>query len=158
MVQSTRLSPLRKFPIPSAAVRAIGLAALALLLTLGTGGCVYRMTVQQGNFLDPKQVSQLQVGMTRSQVRFLLGTPMLPDAFDRDRWDYLYYEKIGRLKKPDQRRLTVWFDQDKVQRFENVGTPLADVAAAPAEPAAIPAVPPATTPPPPAAESASPAT
>lgn len=158
MVQSTRLSPLRKFPIPSAAVRAIGLAGLALLLTLGTGGCVYRMTVQQGNFLDPKQVSQLQVGMTRSQVRFLLGTPMLPDAFDRDRWDYLYYEKIGRLKKPDQRRLTVWFDQDKVQRFENVGTPLADVAAAPAEPAAIPAVPPATTPPPPAAESASPAT
>ena len=158
MVQSTRLSPLRKFPIPSAEVRAIGLAGLALLLTLGTGGCVYRMTVQQGNFLDPKQVSQLQVGMTRSQVRFLLGTPMLPDAFDRDRWDYLYYEKIGRLKKPDQRRLTVWFDQDKVQRFENVGTPLADVAAAPAEPAAIPAVPPATTPPPPAAESASPAT
>ena len=158
MVQSTRLSPLRKFPIPSAAVRAIGLAGLALLLTLGTGGCGYRMTVQQGNFLDPKQVSQLQVGMTRSQVRFLLGTPMLPDAFDRDRWDYLYYEKIGRLKKPDQRRLTVWFDQDKVQRFENVGTPLGDVAAAPAEPAAIPAVPPATTPPPPAAESASPAT
>jgi outer membrane protein assembly factor BamE len=84
--------------------------AWPLLLALGTGGCVYRMTVQQGNFLDPKQVSQLQVGMTRSQVRFLLGTPMLPDAFDRDRWDYLYYEKIGRLKKPDQRRLTVFFD------------------------------------------------
>ena len=118
MVQSTRLSPLRKFPIPSAAVRAIGLAGLALLLTLGTGGCVYRMTVQQGNFLDPKQVSQLQVGMTRSQVRFLLGTPMLPDAFDRDRWDYLYYEKIGRLKKPDQRRLTVFFDGDQFSRAE----------------------------------------
>lgn len=149
MVQSTRLSPLRKFPIPSAAVRAIGLAGLALLLTLGTGGCVYRMTVQQGNFLDPKQVSQLQVGMTRSQVRFLLGTPMLPDAFDRDRWDYLYYEKIGRLKKADQRRLTVFFEDDKVARFENVGTPLA-TPVTPEEPPAEPAVPPAVTPPMPA--------
>ena len=131
---------------------------LALAAATLSSGCVYRMNIQQGNFLEAKAVDQVKLGMTRSQVRFLLGTPMLPDAFDRDRWDYLYYEKIGRLKKPDQRRLTVWFDQDKVQRFENVGTPLADVAAAPAEPAAIPAVPPATTPPPPAAESASPAT
>lgn len=117
------------------------------------------MTVQQGNFLDPKQVTQLQVGMTRSQVRFLLGTPMLPDAFDRDRWDYLYYEKIGRLKKPDQRRLTVFFTDDKVARFENVGTPLAEPPS-PAAPPAAPQVPPEVTPPPasPVAEPTAPAT
>jgi outer membrane protein assembly factor BamE len=121
-------------------------ACLAALLLAGTTGCVYRMTVQQGNFLDPKQVAQLQAGMTRSQVRFLLGTPMLPDAFDRDRWDYLYYEKIGRLKKADQRRLTVFFEDDKVARFENVGTPLA-TPVTPEEPPAEPAVPPAVTPP-----------
>lgn len=166
MVQSTLPSPLRKFPIPRGAIRGIAAAGLAVLLSMGASGCVYRMTVQQGNFLDPKQVSQLQVGMTRSQVRFLLGTPMLPDAFDRDRWDYLYYEKIGRLKKPDQRRLTVFFDADKVQRFENVGTPLADAsgpagtapAALPAAPPREPAIPPAVTPPSPSTEAASPAT
>ena len=168
MVQSTRLSPLRKSRIPRPGDQRLGLqragirlagACLVALLLSGTGGCVYRMTVQQGNFLDPKQVSQLQVGMTRSQVRFLLGTPMLPDAFDRDRWDYLYYQKIGRLKKADQRRLTVFFDEDKVARFENVGTPLADVAD-PAEPPREPAGPPALTPPSPSptADPTSPAT
>ena len=137
---SPPLQPRARFPRFS--LVHIGLAGLLLL---GSSGCVYRMTVQQGNFLDPKQVAQLQNGMTRSQVRFLLGTPMLPDAFDRDRWDYLYYQKVGRLKKPDQRRLTVFFHDDKVARFENVGTPLA-APVDPPEPPAEPAVPPAVSP------------
>lgn len=111
------------------------LASVAL-----TSGCVYRMAVQQGNFLDPKQVSQLQTGMTRSQVRFLLGTPMLPDAFDNDRWDYVYFLKTGRRGNLDERRLTVWFEDDKVARFENVGTPISP----PADPAAAPAAAPNT--------------
>jgi len=130
------------------------MAGLALLLAAGASGCVYRMTVQQGNYLDPKQVSQLQVGMTRSQVRFLLGTPMLPDAFDRDRWDYLYYQKVGRLKKADQRRLTVYFTDEKVERFENIGTLSAEAPATPKEPPALPDVAPALTPPPPSTENA----
>ncbi len=124
------------------------LLALAVTPLAGLQGCVYRMTVQQGNFLDAKQISQLQVGMTRSQVRFLLGTPMLPDAFDTDRWDYLYYLKMGRLKKPEQRRLTVFFEGDKAARIENVGAPVeapaptgapAPAAAAPTPSAAAPA-------------------
>jgi len=146
MVQAHPPSPLRKPLIPRRHSLA-GLCLAAILASGLTSGCVYRMTVQQGNFLDPKQVTQLQVGMTRSQVRFLLGTPMLPDAFDRDRWDYLYYEKTGRLKKPDQRRLTVFFTDDKVARFENVGTPLAEPPS-PAAPPAAPSVPPEVTPPP----------
>ena len=121
------------------------LAVLAFVASGLAGACVYRMNIQQGNYLDPAAVAQLQNGMTRSQVRFLLGTPMLPDAFDRDRWDYLYYQKVGRLKKPDQRRLTVFFDDDKVARFENVGTPLA-APVDPSEPPAEPAVPPAVSP------------
>ena len=52
-------------------------------------GCVYKMSIQQGNYLVAESVSQLKEGMTRSQVRFLLGTPMVPDAFDDSRWDYL---------------------------------------------------------------------
>jgi outer membrane protein assembly factor BamE len=98
-------------------------ALLVALATLATGlalqGCVYRMTIQQGNFLEERAITQLQVGMTRSQVRYLLGTPMVPDAFDRDRWDYLYYLKKGRLKKPDERHLVVYFQDDKVSKFDS---------------------------------------
>src|SRR5689334_16870981 len=95
------------------------LAALGVALLIS--GCVYRMNIQQGNFLEPRAVSQLQVGMTRSQVRYLLGTPMVPDAFDKDRWDYLYYLKKGRLKAPEQRHLIVYFQDDKVSKFDNSG-------------------------------------
>ena len=111
---------------------ALLLLVLAVTALAGLQGCVYRMTVQQGNFLDAKQIAQLQVGMTRSQVRFLLGTPTLPDAFDTERWDYIYYLKTGRLKKPEQRRLTVFFEGDKAARIENVGAPVEAPAPAPA--------------------------
>src|SRR6201994_93194 len=102
-----------------------------LLLTLALGaavsassGCVYRMTIQQGNFLEARTVNQLQVGMTRSQVRYLLGTPMVPDAFDKERWDYLYYFKKGRWRKPEERRLTVFFNkEDKVEKFDRINVP-----------------------------------
>jgi len=90
----------------------------ALLAGPSLGGCVYRMNIQQGNYLEPKTIDQLQVGMTRTQVRYLLGTPMVPDAFDRDRWDYLYYLRKGRLKSPEQRQITVFFEEDKVARIE----------------------------------------
>lgn len=95
----------------------VALLALTLLLT-GIGGCIYRMPIQQGNFLDADQVAQLQQGMTRSQVAFLLGTPMVPTAFDTDRWDYYYYTRNSRLQKPQTRRLTVYFQNDMVSRIE----------------------------------------
>jgi outer membrane protein assembly factor BamE len=101
-------------------VRALSLALTAVAAGFALQGCVYRMTIQQGNFLEERAITQLQVGMTRSQVRYLLGTPMVPDAFDKDRWDYLYYLKKGRLKKPDQRHLIVYFQDDKVSRFDNL--------------------------------------
>jgi outer membrane protein assembly factor BamE len=68
-------------------------------------------------------VSQLKEGMTRSQVRFLLGTPMVPDAFNDDRWDYYYFFKSRHIKKPLKRRLTVYFADEKVARYENLGVP-----------------------------------
>jgi outer membrane protein assembly factor BamE len=101
---------------------------LVLVLTLAatftaSSGCVYRMNIQQGNFLEARTVNQLQVGMTRSQVRYLLGTPMVPDAFDKERWDYLYYFKKGRLRKPEERHLIVYFHEDKVEKFERNNVP-----------------------------------
>ena len=71
----------------------------------------------------PDSVSQLKEGMTRSQVRFLLGTPMVPDAFDDSRWDYYYFFSSQKFKQPLKRRLTVYFADDKVPRFENQGVP-----------------------------------
>lgn len=99
------------------------LTALLLVVASLSGGCVYRMTIQQGNYLDPAAVAQLKDGMTRSQVRYLLGTPMVPDAFNENRWDYLYYLKRGRIRAPEERRLTVWFEDDKVARIEKVNVP-----------------------------------
>lgn len=110
------------------------LAALLVLAVavFATSGCVYRMNIQQGNFLENRLVEQLKVGMTRSQVRYLLGTPMVPDAFDDDRWDYLYYLKKGRLRAAEQRLLTVYFEEDKVARIDHHGEqPPAQQAAAP---------------------------
>jgi outer membrane protein assembly factor BamE len=103
----------------------------AVALGLCASGCVYRMNIQQGNFLEEKAVGQLQVGMTRSQVRFLLGTPMVPDAFNDDRWDYLYYLKKGRLSDPEKKHLTVWFENDRVARFDRDGEPAEPSSAAP---------------------------
>ena len=90
----------------------------ALVLALLIAGCVYRMDVQQGNLLDLEQVEQVEVGMTRSQVRFLLGTPMVIDSFDADRWDYVYSLRRGNSRDVTRRHLVVWFDGDKVARIE----------------------------------------
>ena len=87
-------------------------------------GCVYKMNIQQGNYLVTDSVSQLKEGMTRSQVRFLLGTPMVPEAFDDSRWDYFYYYYNKRRQSdPLKRRLTVYFADERVQRIENQGVP-----------------------------------
>ncbi len=95
-------------------------AALAALVPLASG-CVYHMTIQQGNFLRKQDIEQLQVGMTRSQVRYLLGTPEVPPTFDIDRWDYLYYMKRGHFHKAQRYLLTVYFQNDKVSRIDNHG-------------------------------------
>ncbi|HUK01195.1 MAG TPA: outer membrane protein assembly factor BamE [Steroidobacteraceae bacterium] len=114
------------------AVRCFVLLSLILLAPLS--GCVYRMTVQQGNFLERRAVDQLQLGMTRSQVRYLLGTPMVPDMFNTDRWDYLYYLHLSGNHKPEQHLLTVFFDNDKVARIDNHGQAVRDSAPVTVEP------------------------
>jgi outer membrane protein assembly factor BamE len=81
-------------------------------------GCVYRLDIQQGNLLDDDDIGQVEVGMTRSQVQFLLGTPMITDSFHRDRWDYAYYLRLGRSDRVVQRWVTVYFDDDRVTRID----------------------------------------
>src|SRR5262245_44011269 len=75
----------------------------------------HKIDVQQGNYVDAELVSKLKPGMTRSQVRFLLGTPLIADPFRPERWDYLYLDRRGG-KILVERRVTLWFDGDKLQR------------------------------------------
>ena len=91
---------------------------LGVTLAALASGCVYRINIQQGNFLDQTAVEQVKAGMTRSQVRYLLGTPMVADSFNKERWDYIYYLKKGRSRHVDSRRVTVYFDGDKVARLD----------------------------------------
>ncbi len=91
---------------------------LASALTLLASACVYRINIQQGNYLDQAAVEQVKAGMTRSQVRYLLGTPMVADSFNKERWDYIYYLKKGRTRHVDSRRVTVYFDGEKVARLD----------------------------------------
>ncbi|MGA2840072.1 MAG: outer membrane protein assembly factor BamE [Steroidobacteraceae bacterium] len=80
--------------------------------------CVYHINIQQGNYLDQAAVDQVKAGMTRSQVRYLLGTPMASDPFTKERWDYIYYLKKGRSNHVDSRRVTVYFDGEKVAKLD----------------------------------------
>ena len=105
--------------------RAAGVLLLIASLA-GTSGCMlrnftlkpYRINIQQGNYLEEDDVDQVQAGMTRSQVRFLLGTPMVEDLFNTDRWDYIYYLKIGRSRQVFTRHFIVFFEGDQAVRVE----------------------------------------
>jgi outer membrane protein assembly factor BamE len=107
----------------TASPRAVLLAALLASSLLGASGCVYRPNIQQGNLLKTEDVDQVTVGMTRSQVRYLLGTPMLADSFDPQRWDYLYTFRRGREQRMDRAHFIVRFEGDKVSRVEKPDLP-----------------------------------
>ncbi|MGB5235728.1 MAG: outer membrane protein assembly factor BamE [Candidatus Macondimonas sp.] len=92
---------------------------LPLILTLGalSGGCfVYKPEIRQGNSLDRAAVDQLAPGLTRDQVQYLLGRPVLKNLFDANRWDYVFYHRNRRDE--EKCRLTVFFEQDRLVRIE----------------------------------------
>lgn len=100
------------------------LSACAQTGSLGTqvstlGGLItpYRVDILQGNVVVQEQVEALQPGMSREQVRNILGTPLLTSAFHADRWDYVFtLKRQGQWVQ--QRRVTVFFEQDMLSRFE----------------------------------------
>lgn len=114
-----------------------------MLVTATLAGCAppqfiqpYRMDIQQGNFVSQEMVAQLKPGMTKEQVRYVLGTPLVTDVFHADRWDYVYYRESRRGPR-EERKIAVLFENGKLARV------VGDVV--PAEPKANPA-PAATTP------------
>ncbi|MBI2226507.1 MAG: outer membrane protein assembly factor BamE, partial [Betaproteobacteria bacterium] len=101
---------------------------LTLLTVLALAGCKqapelpavispYKIDIQQGNVVSQAMVSKLKAGMTRAQVRFALGSPLIVDMFHTDRWDYVYmYQKQG--KEPQRHRITIIFEDDRLLRIE----------------------------------------
>ena len=86
---------------------------LPVCLALLVSGCsVYKVEVQQGNVVTQDMIDKLKPGMTRSQVRFVLGTPLVTDAFHPDRWDYYYYFRPSNKDSGESQRLTVIFKND----------------------------------------------
>jgi outer membrane protein assembly factor BamE len=77
----------------------------------------YKPEIQQGNYVSQELVSQVKPGMSREQVRFLLGTPLLVDIFHADRWDYVYWREATDGKR-EQRRVALFFADGKLARME----------------------------------------
>jgi len=84
-------------------------AAVGMVLYLGA--CAYRIDVQQGNIITQDMLNQLRPGMTKQQVRLIMGTPLLQDVFSQQRWDYYYSLKPG-YGKLETRHVILAFEAD----------------------------------------------
>ena len=109
---------------------------LPYALAISTAACgnvpnlpPHRIEIQQGNFISQEMVNQLKPGMTRDQVRFTLGTPLIADLFHGDRWDYVFVRQRANSREVEQRRISIFFLEDKLTRVEG------DIVAAGAAPA-----------------------
>ena len=115
-------------------MRLIAILAACLL----AAGCafVYRIDVQQGNYVTADMVAKVKNGMTKAEVRSVLGTPLLVDAFHANQWDY-YFSSVKGRKAEETKRFTVMFENDKVVSFTGSYQP---PAAPPVLPNAVPNV------------------
>ena len=107
---------------------ALGVAVLASGCSWQTLG-VYKLDINQGNYVTQDQVDRLKVGLTRQQVKTIMGTPLLADPFHANRWDYVYqFERQARVL--EQRRLAVYFVDDRLARWEGdeMPPPIAEAA------------------------------
>lgn len=98
-----------------------------LVLALSACSIVYKLPTRQGNVIEQKQLDQLQLGMSKDQVKFLLGTPIASDPFRQERWDYLGYYKSPR-GKVSSRTVTLWFDENKLSKMDGVQVASVDAA------------------------------
>ena len=96
---------------------------LIVLLGLSVFGCsnlqfpgIYRVPIEQGNIITQEMVDQLKPGMSRSQVEYIMGSSLVKDSFNSDRWDYVYTLRKSDLSR-EQKNLTVFFEDDKMSSF-----------------------------------------
>ena len=97
-----------------------------ILLTVLVSSCslvdpwIYKINKQQGNITKQKQVDKLEIGMTKEQVQFIMGTPMSVDSFNTDRWDYIYTYKPGHSELT-RNNMTLTFADNKLIKIDEIG-------------------------------------
>ena len=94
------------------------LLALPLLVAACGALSPYRMEIQQGNYVTQDMVAQLKPGLTRDQVRFVMGTPLVSDIFHEERWDYVFVRQRANSQDIEQRRIAVFFEDGKLKRVD----------------------------------------
>jgi len=96
----------------------LSLPFLAAACALAPSLSPYRIEIQQGNYITQEMAAQLKPGLTRDQVRFVLGTPLVSDIFDEERWDYVFLRQRANSRDTEYRRIAVFFEDGKLKRVE----------------------------------------
>jgi len=89
-----------------------------VVLVLFLSSCVYTLGIQQGNILDQKDIDRLRPDLTKNQVVFVLGNPVVDDSFSDDKWIYLYRYKNLNKDENTSKKLTLYFENDKLVAAE----------------------------------------
>lgn len=114
---------LRHFAFASSLAFAVGgcstprLPSIPYLPSVADLPLVYKIDIQQGNVIEQEMLTQLQPGMNKAKVKFIMGSPLIIDTFHSDRWDYLYSYKVGGGER-SQRRITLFFEDEKLAFME----------------------------------------
>jgi len=97
------------------------LSVLIISTVIGATGCtVHRLDIQQGNIIEDKMLDQLKIGISKRQVRFIMGSPLLTDPFHANRWDYVYTDQPGDKRKIiEYRHISVYFEGDRLVKIVN---------------------------------------
>jgi outer membrane protein assembly factor BamE len=96
---------------------------IAGCVIVASSGCVYRLDIPQGNRIDATLLQQLEIGMSRSQVEFLLGTPAVIDLYQPDKWHYIYYLKTGDDGEIENKRMTLTFTNELLSEIDGTLNP-----------------------------------
>jgi outer membrane protein assembly factor BamE len=104
-------------------LRLLRLVLVAGCLIVTLSACVYKMDIAQGNRIPPQVLAQLELGMTRNQVRFLLGTPAIQDPYQPDQWYYIYYLKDDNGDQTVLRDMTLSFTDDVLTEINGTINP-----------------------------------
>ena len=88
----------------------------AIIISLNGCGILYKPDIQQGNEITAQMMSELQPGMTRREVVRILGTPLIRDPFNKDRWDFYYSLKDGKTGQVEQYLTSLIFTDDRLDR------------------------------------------
>ena len=91
---------------------------LLFVLVIFLSSCVYTLDIQQGNILDQKDIDNLRLQLTKDQVVFVLGNPVVDDSFSDDRWIYLYTYQNRNRGEEKIKKLTLYFENEKLVAAE----------------------------------------